>query len=292
MAHDEAPGFWRLRETQALLGWLRSAQQELVSAGAISNWVSAQTQNPWVTLLQEAASEYELETGGAELPKAHFIEWLAEWGREVRRRQSGLLLLTAHRAKGLEFDHVAVLDGGWQKVNKGEDPDAPRRLLYVAMTRARHTLCLGRFNARHALLDSLPESPAILRRAASQLPPPPSELARQYERLNLRQVDLGFAGRSENGAPVHRAIADLTTGAPLELKAERDKLVLKNQNGTTVGRLAVAYSPPSGMQCISASVAAITVRYKSESDPEYQRHSRCEEWEVVIPELVFAPPRP
>jgi ATP-dependent DNA helicase RecQ len=245
-----------------------------------------------VTLLQEAGSEYELETGGAELPKANFIEWLAEWGREVRRRQSGLLLLTAHRAKGLEFDHVAVLDGGWHQLSKGEDPDAPRRLFYVAMTRAKHTLTLGRLKAGHALLDAVPESPAIVRRAASQLAALPSELARQYVRLNLGQVDLGFAGRSESGAPVHMAIADLTTGAPLQLKAERDKLVLKNQNGTTVGRLAVAYSPPSGMQCISANVAAITVRYKSDSEPEYQRLSRCEKWEVVVPELVFAPPSP
>jgi ATP-dependent DNA helicase RecQ len=289
MAHDEAPGFWRLRETQALLDWLRGTEHELVSAGAISEWVGAQTKNPWVTLLQEAASEYELETGGAELPKAHFIEWLAEWGREVRRRQSGLLLLTAHRAKGLEFDHVAVLDGGWQKVDKGEDPDAPRRLLYVAMTRARHTLCLGRFDARHALLDSLPESPAILRRAASQLPAPPSELARQYVRLNLGQVDLGFAGRSESGAPVHRAIANLTTGAALQLKVERDKFVLKDQNGNTVGRLAAAYAAPAGTQCISVQVAAIIVRYKSDSEPEYQRLARCERWEVVVPEVVYAP---
>ena len=49
----------------------------------------------------------------------------------------GLLLLTAHRAKGLEFDHVAVLDGGWDRVGRNEDADAPRRLYYVAMTRAR-----------------------------------------------------------------------------------------------------------------------------------------------------------
>ena len=59
--------------------------------------------------------------------------------------------MTAHRAKGLEFDHVAVLDGGWDKINKGEDSDAPRRLYYVAMTRARQTLALVRFQgARRA----------------------------------------------------------------------------------------------------------------------------------------------
>ena len=55
----------------------------------------------------------DLKTDGAELPVEHFLEWLAEWGREVRRRQTGILLLTAHRAKGLEFNHVAVLDGNW-----------------------------------------------------------------------------------------------------------------------------------------------------------------------------------
>ena len=50
------------------------------------------------------------------------------------------MLLTAHRAKGLEFDHVAVLDGGWERVGRNEDKDAVRRLYYVAMTRYRKTL--------------------------------------------------------------------------------------------------------------------------------------------------------
>ena len=108
--------------------------------------------------------EYALESSNAESPKGHFKEWLIEWGREVRRRQTGLLLLTAHRAKGLEFDHVAVLDGGWSQRDRNEDRDAPRRLYYVAMTRARKTLTLARFAARHPLLDPLPESPELLRR--------------------------------------------------------------------------------------------------------------------------------
>ena len=49
-------------------------------------------------------------------------------------------LSTMHRAKGLEFDHVAILNGGWDRPSRGEDADAPRRLFYVAMTRARSTL--------------------------------------------------------------------------------------------------------------------------------------------------------
>ena len=52
-----------------------------------------------------------------------------------------LLLTTAHRAKGLEFDHVVILDGNWNGRNQNE-AEEHRRLYYVAMTRARQTLTL------------------------------------------------------------------------------------------------------------------------------------------------------
>ena len=64
-----------------------------------------------------------LETGNAALPIMGFREWLAEWARDNRRRQHGLLLTSVHRAKGLEFDHVAVLDGGWENTSHQEDDD-------------------------------------------------------------------------------------------------------------------------------------------------------------------------
>ena len=103
-------------------------------------------------------AEYELETAASETPTAHFIEWLAEWGRDARRRPRGLMLMTAHRAKGLEFDHVVLLDGGWERVGRNEDdedPDASRRLYYVAMTRARQTLTLARLSRPHSFHGEL-----------------------------------------------------------------------------------------------------------------------------------------
>jgi hypothetical protein len=48
---------------------------------------------------------------------------------------------TIHRAKGLEFDRVLVLAPGALADGRGdEDPPAEARLLYVALTRARHDL--------------------------------------------------------------------------------------------------------------------------------------------------------
>lgn len=287
MADEDTSYFWRLRETQALVGWVRARERKLVDAATLANWLADGPDTPWVALLREAVATYALETGGAELPREHFTDWLAEWGREIRRRQTGLLLLTAHRAKGLEFDHVAVLDGGWQAGNSGTDPDEHRRLYYVAMTRAQHTLTLARFDTGHALLDPLPTLPGLLRRPRVELPPPAPELAHRYQRLALRDVDLGFAGRRESSHPLHCAIAALHTGDPLQLGHVAGRWELRNQQGEIVGRLARAYEPPRDRHCRAAKVAAIIVWRREDDDAEYQDRTQVERWEVVVPEFVF-----
>ena len=288
LASDDPPNFWRLRETQRLVDHLRHSGETLVSATAVGEWLASQQRNRWIGMLEEAAEEYGLETGGAEMPKDHFIEWLAEWGREARRKQSGLMLLTAHRAKGLEFDHVAVLDGNWDRLGAGEDRDAPRRLFYVAMTRAKQTLTLARMVGRHPFIDSLPDAEALQRRSEVELDPQP-ELQRRYERLSLNQVDLGFAGRQEVHKPVHRAIAAMAAGDPLRLKFEHDRWVLLDKTARVVGRLAQSYTAPEEMTCISATIAAIVVWKREDTKPEYLDNVRCGRWEVVVPELVFGP---
>lgn len=286
---DEAPPhFWRLRETQDLLDWLDTEAGNLVEAAAIEAWLEARPAGPWWDALREAAAEYALETGGAELPQEHFREWLLDWGREMRRRQTGLLLLTAHRAKGLEFDHVVVLDGGWEQVGRKEDADAARRLFYVAMTRARQTLTLARLSARHALADGLVDEPCCLTREPVQLPPPAPELGRVHRSLELGDVDLGYAGRKGGSDRVHRAIAALAPGDAVSLQSRDDKWELVDAAGTCVGRLSAAFSPPAGRPFVAGRVQAIVVRRREDSsDPKYAELIRCDRWEVVVPELVF-----
>ena len=289
MADEDAPGFWRLRETQAMVDWLRAREVKLVDTDSIEQWLNQQSTSPWWSLLSEAVREYALETGGAELPVAHFIEWLAEWGREVRRRQTGLMLLTAHRAKGLQFDHVVVLDGAWGKSGVNEDLDAPRRLYYVAMTRARKTLALARFDGCHALLDALPESPHILRRPTVPLPPPPPILGYQRMRMTLRDVDVGYAGRFAPTHAIHGAISAIAAGEPLQVRQRLQRWELLDRAGQTVGRLARTFAAPADLRCVAASVIAIALRRREDEEPEYQDHVRCDRWEIVVPELVFAP---
>ncbi len=291
MADEAPPHFWRLRETQQLVEWLRTSAGGLLDVAAMREWLDARASNVWWELLGAAIGEYTLETNAAELPTGHFTEWLAEWGREVRRRQSGLLLLTAHRAKGLEFDHVVVLDGAWDRLDKSEDHDAPRRLYYVAMTRARETLTLARMDGRHAMLDALADEPSVLSRSATELPVAPPELARRYEHLGLSDVDIGFAGRQRANSLVHVAIAELAVGDGLTLQQSGASWeVLSGE--VCVGRLSRSFSSPKGMVCINARVAAVVAWSREDSKPEFVDALRCNRWEVVVPELVFAPVEP
>ena len=322
MANEQIPNFWHLRETQALRDWLRGPEaNSLVDGTALRHWLARQRPGPWIELLGEAVEEHELETGGTQTPVEHFMEWLAEWGREARRRQRGLLLVTAHRAKGLEFDHVVVLDGGWRGTNQGEDADAPRRLYYVAMTRARKTLALMHFrDGRNTGGGSFPEgggtsrAPRIgeeratyrvadapphplppvlerkagaLRRPPASLPPADPALRIRHRRLGMKDVDLGFAGRKRAGDPLHRAIADLTPGDPLTLRKNDQRWELFSRANTRVGRLAKGFAIPPGMRCHSATVLAIATWSRESSEPQYQDSVKCDSWEVVVPEVRF-----
>ena len=239
MADEEIPNFWRLRETRAFVAWLRAREPRVVDGGALRAWADARPSDPWHDLLRQAIDEHALETGGGEVPVDHVVEWLAEWGRDVRRRQHGLLLLTAHRAKGLEFDHVAVLDGGWDRRNADEDPDAPRRLYYVAMTRARQTLALARFDGPHPLQEALRDHPSVTWRPPTALPTAPPALRHRHVRATLEDVDLGFAGRRSERDPIHRAIAALSPGDLLKTRiTDRGRWQLLDETGTVVGHLA------------------------------------------------------
>ncbi len=291
MADEEAPSLWRLRETQALLDFLDARQQaghaRLLTANDIRSWLATQARDgDWWLMLDDAIAAFAEDTQGAEVSLAFFRDWLAEWGRASRRQQNGILLLTAHRAKGLEFDHVFVLDGEWC-ANRNEDPDAERRLYYVAMTRARATLTLARLDAGNAVLDGLDDCPALFRRNTVSSLPAPGPMEHRYVMPSMKDVDLGFAGRADPGSPVHRAIARLKVGDALRYIADERGIRIEDQDGVVVGRLSQAFNPPAGLRCQGARVRAVIVWRKADSAPDYETRCRIEKWEVVLPELLF-----
>ena len=289
MANEQAPSLWRMRETQRLIRWINERDSTLVSIKSIQQWLSEHDHGPWWEQLSELVADLSLELGGSEIPCQHFIETVVEWGREIRRSQNALLLTTAHRAKGLEFDHVLVLDGAWEKVGKNEDTDASRRLYYVAMSRAKQTLTLMQMPALNPFLNaSILGSPVILKRQMSDVAPDVTKhLQKRYLTLTLKDVDIGYAGRLPKEHPIHKRISAVQPNDQLTLQFSSNKWALLDSTGETVGCLAKSFAPPPHMKLESCRVYAIMQRGQTDTPENWQHTVKCDEWEVLLPELTY-----
>jgi ATP-dependent DNA helicase RecQ len=143
----------------------------------------------------------------------------------------------------------------------------------------------------HRFLNHLPEEIALHWREPALLPTPTPELAHCHKQLTLKDVDLDYSGRFPPDNAIHAALAALQPGDVLSLDIQHGQRRLKDCQGRVVGRLAQGYQAPSDMECRSARVAAVLVRREQDSGEDYRKHLKCPRWEVVIPELIFSPPK-
>ncbi|MBJ9976330.1 RecQ family ATP-dependent DNA helicase [Pseudomonas sp. S75] len=260
------------RQTQAL-----TAEQALQCIQGVLDEHSA-------AFFEIAFDELAGELGECQLQSASIVAWLYDYAREIRRQPtSGLYLGTVHSAKGLEFRHVALLDGGWK--SKGTELDDERRLYYVGMTRAEQTLTLCEFSADNAFSGSLPVEIAC----ESFNGPPLPELDKRYLQLSLKDIDLGYAGRQDATRDIHSALARLRRGDPLSMHKEQNsaRYLMLDSTGTVVGRTANAFKPEFDMQV--CEVADILVRYAEDSDEAFRGYCKCDQWAVVVPRVCGVP---
>lgn len=126
---------------------------------------------------------------------------------------------------------------------------------------------------------------SVLHRAVLAPEQPPTGLSARRESLRLDAINLGLAGRFHTRKKIHDAIRNLQPGDPLKLRTVSTPWELTTQEGTLVGRLARKYNPPGEVS--SARVHAIVIWRREDSEPEYREGMKCDEWEVVVPELTF-----
>jgi ATP-dependent DNA helicase RecQ len=198
-----------------------------------------------------------------------------------------MVLSTVHGAKGREFRHVVLLDGGdWRN-----DSEEERRLYYVGMTRARETLTLCETASNpNPFSPRLPDAPYVVRRAPAHDLEIRPELRWRYMTLHLRDVDLGFAGRQADGSPAHAALEELATGDPLVLESVRPGAHVLGRQAVPVGRLSNSCRLPAG-RIIRASVGALVWRTREQTPPEYRGTVRADGWWVLLPLVVIEPLR-
>ncbi len=183
-----------------LIGGLRTLVHEGASAPMVLDQVIAQTEylamvNEEDPLTAEGRLENlaELRTVAAEADSLEaFLEQTALFSAiDAELDQSSLTLMTVHMAKGLEFPVVFVVgleDGIFPHIRSLTAPDQveeERRLLYVAVTRAKQRLVLssaarrrnfqGKFSysPESRFITELPEDVLIRVKSSGFIPPAP-----------------------------------------------------------------------------------------------------------------------
>lgn len=289
------------REGDALVTLLRGLRRStrrrrvLVRAGVLARWFRRRYHTPPDGLIEHpyraALAQFIVDAAsaapGRELVVDDLIESLYDFGAIGKptgdaRPNAPLVLMTAHRAKGLEFDHVLILDGGgWQ--GRGDDE---RRLFYVAMTRARKSLTLCEvIGGRHPFVCDL--DGLALRSRPTALPPEPGVAHRTWC-ADPEKIVLSWPGRFAPTAPIHRALAALDVASPLTLRPRSNGGAgweITDASGVVVGRMSSKFQPPDG-EIVAVRVAAILVRCAREGE---QEALRCQSWELVLPEIEYVP---
>ncbi|TVR49749.1 MAG: RecQ family ATP-dependent DNA helicase [Puniceicoccaceae bacterium] len=294
-----SPSPFRLRPVAR---WLRFLESHRDEDWAVPELVDRLHQfldvldDPWSDQLVEIASECHGLYGAVRLAvpaiRGFFCDALGDQRRQGLRGP-GIRLRTVHGAKGLEFRHVLLLDGGWPIAGRPFRPaelEEERRVYYVGMTRAAETLTvLRRADVAGRFSDETIGEDVFLEDAPA--PAPEADLSwsrHRFTSLGFDDLFLSYASIFPPETAIHRHLADLKPGDRLNLVARADQLVLCHPEGYPVARLSKSGAAKWGqrLECIDEiRVLAMVERRQSDGEGVDFKFAKCERWELPLCEI-------
>ncbi|MBW2698377.1 MAG: UvrD-helicase domain-containing protein, partial [Deltaproteobacteria bacterium] len=277
---DSSIPMTRVREVATLLDWLRlhDGRDERIGAGAVLERIRELAEGPWRDSLQDWLEPFASRRLTRSLWQYELITW-AQLERRARVLGKGVHLGTIHSAKGLEFDHVMLLDDGTLA-----DTPEERRLLYVALTRARRSL---------QIFSSQEPSPvfAALRHPALEIREEPLIVAdagtsadHEYGYVGLDAIWLDWLGREAGTHPGHSALRQAGYGDPFEIRPDGS---IVDTSGRKVALLSKAgretWLPRVERQLKLRLIAAVRERADAPSRAgEYAEKLKMDEWFTAV----------
>ncbi|RAP41963.1 hypothetical protein BYZ73_06280 [Rhodovulum viride] len=112
-------------------------------------------------------------------------------------------------------------------------------------------------------------------------------MADQYQVPDLTSVNLSCDGRLRDGNATLGAIAAAKVGDPVTLHLQGGKWRILDGQGRVLGCMARTWAPPEGTGTVSGRGGAVIRWRKTDNDEAFQTCIRRDEWETILPELVF-----
>ena len=316
---DGLPPLWRIREFARLLCELQNKGASNVSIPRLRAQLDrvCGATSFWTAMADRMLAGLEVELGAASCGAVDVLEALHRGLADHHRSHivgDGALLSTVHAAKGLEFDHVLVLGGGWNRGPDGRNhrpggsvatpwgdrhaasagdygSDEERRLYYVAMTRARKTLTLfDRQDDPLAYAQEVAGTHVRLRRPDVVRDSPRQSVGTAYTMLGMKDLYLDFAGRKPRKHQIHRSLKRLQTGDAVQLRsAGNGRVLVLDSRRTAVARLASSAADGWGhsqlQQVEDVRVVGMASRTRDDCASEFQDAIVVPEWELPILEV-------
>jgi len=265
----------RVREVVRLRRFLDGLDQ-LTRGEAIDRELEAMGTGPWVRSLRTWLEPNLDRHRRPEAWRADLAEWL-RLERRARTLGEGVHLGTIHSAKGLEFDHVLLLDEGQQQVDDDE-----RRLLYVALTRARLSLQLFSTDEpsplwrtlRHPLLD-VRQQPLLAHDGHAD---------HSYDLLGRADVWIDWLGGRSAAERAHAVLDHAPSGAPFRLHDAGQRVEVRDGEDVVVAMLsakgAERWRPRMQGGTLRLKLVAATREYAADDwrEQSFRERLRVPEW--------------
>ncbi|MEX0289796.1 MAG: ATP-dependent helicase [Flavobacteriaceae bacterium] len=247
---DPMPNLSRIREVYLFLALLKEHESEIWTAEQLMLKLkeflgSKLTEQPAGQMLLQIAGEWYGETGGFEQPCSAIIDFFYDALHEQQRlggQSSGVSICTAHKAKGMEFDCVFILDGGWNSsLSDSAKLEEERRLLYVAMTRARQNLMLFQRKDRPNPFIRDFRDERVLERQIKLVVPEANDLLMNIDAIELEDLYISFSANMKPSSHILSTLQHLGRRDPLKFVEStfnsQSVIEVQTQTGICVTRL-------------------------------------------------------
>jgi ATP-dependent DNA helicase RecQ len=294
---DEGFPLHRVREIRMTIKWLKSKEKENIRTSKLKadlNGFGEKKDNMWWQLINSFFDSYQDETMDSIVPIGWIIDRFYEYIAEQRREKvigQGIYLGTIHSAKGMEFPHVFILDGDWNRPMSSGQREEERRIMYVGMTRAEETLRLLKIpKTANPFLNEIKGNfsiPLIYKGASDE----GHHVNKKYEVMGLDQIYLDYAGAFQESHPIHNHLAKIETGQSVFIQKSNSKIEIRCCHGNCLARLSNhGFAKWVSMldSILDVKVIAMLQRNQDDPDDSFQKMIKAEEWELPMLEVIYS----
>ncbi|MGD9135902.1 MAG: RecQ family ATP-dependent DNA helicase [Desulfobacterales bacterium] len=290
--------FHRIREIHTVLEWLISIERENYRASDLIDKIKSikrdKTATIWWQLVDQFFVNYQDDTSDHMLPVSRAVDRFYEFTTEQRREKilgQGIFLSTIHSSKGMEFPHVFILDGGWDRPNSRNGWEEERRVMYVGMTRAEETLHLMKIPGKpNPFLGEIRGNFVRSQTYRGDVIESGFQTKR-YELIGLNEIYMDYAGCFHRNNKIHNHLACLEAGNCVAFHQNDSSIEIHNSDGCCVAKLSnegVHKWSQRLDQILELRVVALLRRERDDPNEEFINRIKADQWELPILEAVYS----